>query len=596
MNKGPQQRHGRSRKNLTTTVVVSLFASLIVAGIPTASWGAGSAKPSIAFLNPSSFSSSGERGITISNQPPDSGPGCCDGATDTYRLSAWVSDPPPNYSVFFSFEQNSLDLEITNTQQTQEGDWQSQWSIPATVLDGPATLHAYVVVNEEAVAEVMQPVTITKEADTNHIAYPQSDGMFGTYAALATALPAKGAATRKLPAGTVDVQYTGSPSSSYIRTFYTTSAPGTEPNWKECATESVGSNGADNGIRCTLASADDQAAVTALASVINDSPNDYDDRFNQSGDAVAVSPYVQQPTALTIDPAGASQRVGLSNSEIFFCSTASLVTLTDQLGRQIPGANIDVHATGPSDTLKFDTFSTVLSKNKAPDRGDHAEQTAYDCTGQNTTTGAPPGDANPDTEGVHRRFGAPDRKHIESLGGGTSDAGTFSFRFHADDVGQTDFTAWVDEQDDGCLTNDDLFLPGELYAVGAVGWGQDPITPVVQPYESAIPCSPDGGTPTPTDTPPTREPGSISLAVTDGPGAAVTLRGHITSDTKACKASQPVKLQMRKKGHFHTFGTATTTKRGRYEFVQPITRSHAYRAVVPATTTCSRARSPIVRE
>ncbi|MEA2477824.1 MAG: hypothetical protein QOC87_2023 [Actinomycetota bacterium] len=596
MSKGSVRKHTRSRKSVVSSVIVSLFASIVVVGLPSASWGSSSAGPSIAFLNPSSFSSTGERGIVVSNQTPDSGPNCCNGATPTYRLSAWVANPPPDYSVFFSLEQNTLDLEITNTQQTQNGAWQSQWAIPATVLDGPATLHAYIVVNEQAVASVDQPVTITREADNAELGYPQPDGYFGTYSALATALPDKGAATRKKPIGVVDTMYTGSPASSYVRAFYTTSAPGTTPKWSVCGTETVGTN-ADNGVRCTLASTDDQLAVTAVASVINDSPNDYDDRFNQSGDALSVTnAYAQQPTTFTIDPATAAQKVAVEpKSGIFYCSNAALVTLTDQLGHQIASANVDVHATGPSDTLKFDTFG-ILTKNQPPDRADHTEQTAYDCTGQNTSNGTPPGDANPDNQGVHRRFGAPDRKHIETLGGGTSDAGTFSFKLHSDDPGETDYTAWVDEQDDGCLTNDDLFLPGELNVTGAIGWAQDPGTPVVQPYDTPVPCTPGAESPSPTDSsPPPATPRSISLAITNGPGAARTLRGRISSEVPTCKTSQRVKLKMRRRGHFRTIGTATTTGRGSYRFVQPTTRKHSYKAITPATSGCERASSPTVR-
>lgn len=583
------------RRGVTAGLVVSLVTSLLVIGVPTPGYSAGSAT-TIAFLNPSSFSSSGERGITVSGQAPDSGPGCCDGATAAYRLSAWVANPPPNYSVFFSLEQNTLDFEITNTHQTENGAWQAQWNIPATVLDGPATLHAYVVVNEEAIASVDQDVTIVREADTADLGYPQSGGQFGTYAALATALPDKGAATRKKPVAVVDTEYTGSPSSSYIRTFYTTSAPGTDPKWKVCGTESVGSPGADDGVRCTLASADDQLAVTAVATVINDSPNDYDDRFNQSGDAVAVIPYAQEPAAITIDPSQALQKATKEpKSGIFYCSNSIAALVTDQIGHPISSANVDVHATGPSDSLKFDTFA-ILTKNKAPDRADHQTQDGYDCTGQNTSNGTPPGDANPDLEGVHRRFGAPDRKHIESLNGGTNDLGIFAFRFHSDDPGETDYTAWVDEQDDGCLTNDDLFLPGEVYTSGAVGWNQDPGTPADQPYDSPIPCSPDGSTPTPTDTTPGGvSPRSISLGVIDGTNS-VTLKGRISSGNTDCVSAQTVKLKMRGRRKFRTIGTATTTPQGKYKFVYTTTKTHSYRAIAPATSSCGRAKSPVVRK
>ena len=452
----------------------------------------GASGTTIAFLNPSSFSAAGERGIIVSNQTPDSGPKCCDAADDTYRLAAWVANPPDGYSVFFSVTQGALEFEITNTHQVVTGTWQAQWAMPPSLLDAPAVLHAYVVVGEDAVASVDQPVTIQRVQENVDLGYPLADGTFGTFAPLASALPATGAATRKKPIGIVDALYTGTPEMDYVRTFYTTSAPGTTPKWNVCGTEAIGSNNgqADNGVRCTLKNATEQTGVTAVAAVANDSPNDYDDRFNESGDAVAlVGSYAQAPTSLEIangqPMAGKEPRSG-----IFYCSDATVVTLTDQEGRQIAGANVDVHAEGPSDALKFNSLG-ILTSYQAPDRGDHHEENAFDCTGQNATTGSPPGDANPDVQGEHQRFGQPDRKHIESLGGGTSDTGTFSFRMHSDEAGTTNFTAWVDEMDDGCLANDDLFTAGELYVNGSIGWAQQAPEPFTEPLETFVPC---GGT------------------------------------------------------------------------------------------------------
>ena len=484
------QRSSTSRRAPRGVSVFSALAliatAVVVLGNPTASIGGPLAGPSIAFLNPSSFSTAGERGIIVSNQQPDAGPGCCEAADDTYRLVAWVADPPPAYSVFFSVTQGALEFEITNTRQVVDQSWQAQWSMPSSLLDGPATLHAYIVVGEQAVAAADQPITIMRIQENIDLAYPVADGTFGTYAPLAVTLPANGPATPKKPTGVVDALYTGTPDMDYVRTFYTTSRPGTVPVWNVCGTEAIGSNNgnADNGVKCTLKSASEQAAITAVAAVANDSPNDFDNRFNESGDAVPItSSYAQVPSVLNME--GGQQVIPQEEaSGIYYCTDSVITTLTDQAGRQIAGANIDVHADGPSDALKFHTFS-VLTTNQAPDRGGHREEDGYDCTGSSQGNGTPPSDANPDTQGEHQRFGQPDRKHIETLSGGTSDIGVFSFKLHADEPGQTRFTAWVDERDDGCHANDDLFTEGEINVSGSIGWFPDQAPePVTQPLET----------------------------------------------------------------------------------------------------------------
>ncbi|MGH2729099.1 MAG: hypothetical protein ACRDJI_00660, partial [Actinomycetota bacterium] len=456
-------------------------------------------EPTIALLNPSGFATAGERGIIVSPQTPSAGPNCCDLADNAYRLSAWTANAPEGSFVFFTVNQSAVEVEITPS-KVSSNSWSSQWEIPPEVLDGPATVRAYIVQDETILATATQDVTIMKLQDAVDLTYPVPGGSFGTYTALGTSLPTEGEGSRKKPTSTVDALYTDTPTMSYVRSFYTTSAPGSEPVWKVCATEVIGSNNgqAGNGVRCVLEKETDQTAVTAIAAVANDSPDEYEERFNQSGDAVPVaSAYAQQPTSLSLEGTG-SQRVERdAETESFFCSTAEVVRLTDQLDRQVVGANIDMHATGPSDALKFNTFA-VLTSNQAPDRGDHPTETAFDCTGQTADT--PPGNANPGEQADHQRFGNPDRKHVETLGGGTSDTGTFSFRLHTNTSGVTEYTVWADELDDGCHVNDDAFTVGELTVSGAIGWGEDVFGVTPQPYEELQPCGPGGEPPPPNGT------------------------------------------------------------------------------------------------
>ena len=555
--------------------------------------------PQIQFLNPSGFATAGERGVIVSDLTPDAGPACCDRARGAYRLSAWVANAPPGARVFFSVVQRTLDIEITNTEPTSASSWEANWSIPDEIIDGPATLFAYLVVGDEPVAVDEQLVTILRVEAAAQLTYPESGGSFGSYTPLASAMAAEGqTATRKLPIGVVDALYAETADLSYVRSFYTTSAPGTEPQWKACGTELIGTSSnsrAGNGVRCNLASAADQSAITAVAAVTNDSPDDFEARFNQSGDAVAVaSSYAQQPTTLSLVTEGFQRVEREPSSERFYCSVAETVSLTDQAARQIAGANVDVHATGPNDQLKFDTF-TVLTINKAPDRGDHTEETAFDCLGQRTEAPtAPPANGNPDTQGEHQRFGAPDRKHIETLAGGTNDIGRFSFRLHATEEGDTEWTAWLDEADDGCLTNDDAFTEGELNVTGAIGWGQHPNEAIPQPFEPFVAC---GGT---EPEPPVEEDGSRSVSLRFAQqkilvGKPVRFAGRIKAVDPTCAAAQKVVLKIRKPGgKFWKAAATTTDTAGRFTFKKNARVPRDYKAVAPAASFCERASSSVL--
>ena len=334
----------------------------------------------------------------------------------------------------------------------------------------------------------------------------------------------------------------------------------------------------------------------------NDSPDEYEARFNQSGDAFAIEdPYAQELANLSLVTSG-QQRVGREMiSRQFYCSGTESAVLTDQVGRQIAGANMDVHAAGPSDTLRFNTFA-ILTINQAPDRGTHVEEAAYDCEGQRTEAPtSPPGNANPDFQGEHPRFGAPDRKQIESLGGGTSDLGTFGFRIHATVEGMTDWTMWVDETDDGCTANDDVFTANELYVSGAIGWGQDAFASGPQPFETLVPCAPVAPSPAPSPTTPNEIDGSRTVSVNVKPtpvviGKPARFKGRIEGAESVCENLQKVVLRVRKSGErFVTRKSTTTDASGRYTLTHIARAPRDYRVVAPITSTCDRAQSTIIR-
>lgn len=583
----------RPANRRSATVLAICVLGGLLATAPSA---AQTAEPSIALLNPSSFAAAGERGIIVSDTRPDAGPGCCDLADDFYRLSAWVSGQPEGSTVFFTVRQSALEFEIESNEETPGGSWIAEWSIPPELLDGPATISAFLIQGESVLASTSRQVTIMRTQDNIDLTWPRTGERFGTYAPLATEMPAEGAAERKAPVGVVDALWTNSPQITYVRAFYTTSLPGEDPKWEICGTETVGSTAAGNGVRCTVAP-DDREAITAVAAVSNDSPDEYDARFNGSGDAIPFAEnYIATPTSLGLGRA-VFQKVGREpTSQKFFCSDNQEVRLTDQIGRAVPGANVDVHAAGPSDGLAFHTF-TVLTVNQPPDRGDHTLETAFDCTGQSAAL--PPANANPAQQGEHQRFGLPDRKHIETRSGGTNDLGIFTFRLHSNAQGETRYTAWVDEFDDGCLANDDRFTVGELAVSGTIGWATDAGPAEFPLGESVIPCSPDGG-PLP-DPSPTEPSGSRTINLWTGAGRVTSgdrigLKGRIKAEDGGCASLQHVKLKVRRPGG--TFRAADETvsgQDGRYRFRVTVRGDRDYRTIAIPRGFCEKVRSRLVR-
>jgi hypothetical protein len=588
----------RDIRRLSLSMVAGMLMTLIVPAAASLA----AAEPKIAFLNPSSFALAGERGYIVSDAETDTGPGCCGASDGVYRFSAWVSDTPPDAAVFFTVVQGALDFELPafrpESAPPESDTWEANWDIPPEVLNGPATVTAYVVQGNEAIAQKSVDVTIMRIEPAIDLAYPQSGSHFGVFEPLAGALQEQGAATRKKPLATVDALYSATPDMAYVRTFYTTSSPGTDPVWHVCGTELIGSsanNRADNGVRCTLSAAGHAGSITAVAALANDSPDSYDDRFNESGDVVRVIPYAQQPTELELNDL-AEQRVAKDESVgRFFCSATVTATLTDQLGRTIPGANIDSEAVGPTDALKFNN-SSVLGGNVAPDRGNHSLEPAFDCTGRPEV---PPPNASPGTQGEHPLFGSPDPKHIESGGSGTTDNGTLGIRLHSSAPGVTHYTVWADEVNDGCVANDDRFTIGEPAAAGSIGWATDPESPELRTPGTVVPCGSTGEpSPGPTD-PPEPAGRSVSLRAADrnvATGTRVRLTGRIRSDVPACDAGQHVTLEARRPGRrFRAVATTLSRSSGRYRFQHAATKTRAYRAVLDATDACGAAQSRAVR-
>jgi hypothetical protein len=479
---------------------------------------------------------------------------------------------------------------------------------------GSYTLRATLASGSLAIATTDQPITLNQLAERAEIDYPRNEttkaypggGQFGTFHALAESATA----TRLNPMGNVDGKTSGESSgtgTSRVRAFYTTSVPGSVPTWTACGTESAPgdallSGAANDGVRCTLDGSFEQQSITAVALVANTSNRGgYDDRLNGAGDAVRVlQPYAQVPTDLSLVE-GAIETVDAGVNGGYACHSV-IGQLDDQYGREIVGANVDVHALGPSDSLKFDTGLLPVSGVKAPDEGNHTFETGYDCFGDDDGT-------TPADQGEHQVVGGPDLKHVEGDVDGTDDTGTwgFSLRTPSSDVSDSKFTtyfsAWVDETDPGTETNDDGFTTSELCAAGAVGWGTFPAN---SESELLLPCQP----------PPLCPPAPQGAAVTDPPagcggeepidpthklslhvrfvGGDPVFSGKLTSTDTTCSPARTIALKLKSNKRFVKQETTTTDAQGRWRIKMPLASRGYWKAVAPATT-CSKVASRVVR-
>ena len=597
--------HSSARRVISTVALTCMLLFSLPLFVQD-SYGQSVGAVNIEFLNPSSFSLADGIGILVSDKRPVSP----DEGDTTYRLSAWVNALPPEPAVEFEILKAGISLLTLDEVTMVGGDtFETDWDIPNNLTEGTYTVRATVASGGVGVDSVSQDVIINRVAERVEMTYPDSRGetpqsaSFGTYSPLANSL-SEGGATRGLPIGNIDGRNTGSTpgnGASRVRAFYTVSPPGSKPEWISCGTETAGGDAllgtaANNGVRCTLQEASHQTFVTAVALVANSSNNGFDTRLNGAGDATRVlNAYAQVPTALSITD-GESGRIDENADGSFSCwSVTSL--LVDQYGREVSGANLDVHASGPADSLKFGR-GLIDDDGQVPDRGSHATEPGFDCFGESE-------DTEPDLQGEHQVIGGPDIKHLETVPSGTSDTGSWSFAIHVPTGAPTTtratsyFSVWVDEMDDGSSANDDAFSTGELCAAGLVGWGRAPEAP----EPGSVPllaCEP-----TPPDTEPEPEPeprpteDRLSLKVSDNAvfrGSRVVFSGRVATVDADCTPQRQVVLKSRKTGGvFRERVETIASTNGRWSLTRKIYKTRDWRVVAPASGDCERLRSKIVK-
>jgi hypothetical protein len=557
------------------------------------------APASIEFLNPSSFATNSTGTIVVSDRAvtrPRSSP-------EGYRISAWTRNAPPDAGVEFELLSNGVSLETLDAVSEIGPDtFDYKWDIPNTMPDGAYTLRATLFSQNEAIDHVDKNITIIRLGDKATVDYPTrtpgsawpTDGSFGTYRPLAPALPKTGIAQRGKPVGNIDTSHTVgtelTSGTTRVRAFYTTAAPGTAPQWKACGTEKtpghpVPSSAANDGVRCTLASSADQKQVTAVAVVANSSPGEYEPAANGAGDAIRVGrAYAQRPKTFSIVEGDGGVLEENPNGG-FPCHTV-VSHLEDFKGREIVAANVDVHATGPTDKLRLDTGLLPHSGITHADRNHSLAEPGFDCFGEN--------EQSTSDQSEHQILGGPDMKHAEADSFGTDDEGNwgFSFKVPANQVGSERFSvhAWthVDEGDDGCHANDDSLRLDELVDTTSVGLDRAPATtppPVASAEER---CD--------------RLPALRTIGLSAGRrrvpiGQTVDLRGAILGIPR-CIRGQSVRLRSRKPGERRFTGSRTARSRsnGRFSFQNiRVNKTLEYRASVRRTSRCVAATSEIVK-
>lgn len=174
---------------------------------------------------------------------------------------------------------------------------------------------------------------------------------------------------------------------------------------------------------CTLEEGDSPVQVTgiaALAWVCDPVIGCEIERTYQTGDAHRTFGFESNPS-VTIQPADASGRPGT-------CQRFEM-TVTDSAERAIPGANVDVHFTGPTDAASFCNLGDGSPRRSPSSAGGHVAS------------------SNDGEAAVHSNEG-PDTHHTE---GETNEGGKFIFGVRSGSAGESEILGWADQNDSDVL-------------------------------------------------------------------------------------------------------------------------------------------------
>ncbi|HEX8099241.1 MAG TPA: hypothetical protein VF660_03455 [Actinomycetota bacterium] len=457
------------------SLVTTLATAMMIAGL--GSGVAQAAAPQGRFLNPDAPDTQGEGpGNIISDKP--------DGTDSFYHFVLRLKDTEglgDITGVEIQIEDGDADVNFeTIGSATRVGTtdtWELFWDLnsqPATDVDNdPGFVRAAVFTTTEGGPNFVpsstgEAVTFRDQTDeTAEITEPDNGDPAQAFNYDADA--------------NIEIRMQGTASSNIttadqIELYYTKqSDPAVDPDWIDCEDAVTVSSGTWSGF-CQLATNENPDDVTAVAVRTDDSAlPQANEMGTESGDAHRVTGSVKSaaPTVVQITrESPATETVGR-------CTTYTAKIFTQQTGGdEVVGANIDVHATGPTDDLQFavnandpDTNGDGVSDTfAAPTGGGHtAVEPAAGCDQVETTSDA--GDDNDSeatgsNEAYHSTGDSnPDTKHIE----GTTDANGFQFSLDSDAAGTTTIVAWFDGNDDDLPT-------GEVSATITQTWQNPGIT------------------------------------------------------------------------------------------------------------------------
>lgn len=485
---------------------------------------------SIQWVNPSHY----EPALVVSDKQDDD---------QTYHLVAWVGNRPSDAIVEFRYQgtqgtPNEVTIctatRVASTNDTYECDWDLDETGTA---DGTYRLRALLYSATASPSGSPSPgpggrtevdrdeevVEVERDAETLEIEYPVNGGPLGVY-------DPPGA-----PAAGFVMDVETSEDAGEVRAYYTDSPPGTEPSWQNCQQQTtVFFDDGTRRIGCVLQDGDSASTnITAVAAVpirprgadippgLNCTPDVASGATNcpgdperaDAGDAHRVFRYVQDPAVVELPPPSENR----PNQQGNFSCQVLTSSVRDQNGRPIWRVNMDVHAEGPGDEVRFGTVSNRTNRFKAPDQGGHTTENTDTCA--NT-----PAEATSPAQGRHTNVAGPDPKHIESVeGSDTSGRFTFAVRSPARE-GTSSITAWADEDD-----NDER-QQAEPFDTTTVTFTRQ------SPSPSQSSASPSGTSPSPTATQsasasPTASQSSAS------PGRAQTLNCEPETDTNPVNSS-----------------------------------------------------------
>lgn len=431
------------------------------------------AKPEIALVNPSTGYDPRSDGTGEPDPPKVSDR---DDGNGTYRISAWTGQTPANAVVEAGIvygNGNETAIGLLTRPSGSSDAWSYDWDIPDSLAEGPARIRVHLF--DATQSGLVEVASDEVAVDMRHkgASVPQEPGDDVADDALSLDRPIVGGGLGFYKGRglnwTTSMAGRVSSSTQFVELFYSVSDPGQKPEFVKCG--SVDVTPAAKPIPfagpCALDSGTVPQQVTAVAAVAEDAVSQDAQsqvRSQESADAMGVLPYVQdvEDLSLSMNPFG--------RALIKECVVFSVVVI-DSLGQPVEGANVDVHAEGPSDAMLFGQSSSV-SAARAPDSGDHTLDSAAQCISTMETTSG--------QLGRHRRPGSPDLLHREStIGtglsgpGGTNPVapGEWRFAVRSTEPGFTDVTAWVDDEplDDPAFdrpADDDMLGPGDISATG----------------------------------------------------------------------------------------------------------------------------------